>query len=86
MPPEAESPEQSFPVLLIGDDRAPGWTGIQRLHRRFPGLRERQLRRSYARTRLMLYQGATIEDPVDGMYSFAPALLWVPRTSSTSRD
>ena len=29
---------------------------------------------SYARTRLMLYQGATIKDPVDGMYSFVPAL------------
>jgi hypothetical protein len=29
---------------------------------------------SYAGTRLMLYQGATVEEPVDGMYSFVPAL------------
>ncbi|HEX9030397.1 MAG TPA: hypothetical protein VF834_01045 [Streptosporangiaceae bacterium] len=28
----------------------------------------------YARTRLTLYRGATIDDPVDGMYSFVPAL------------
>lgn len=29
---------------------------------------------SYARTRLTLYRGATIDDPVDGMYSFVPAM------------
>ena len=29
---------------------------------------------SYAQTRLTLYTGATIDDPVDGMYSFVPAL------------
>ena len=29
---------------------------------------------SYAETRLTLYRGATIDDPIDGMYSFVPAL------------
>lgn len=28
----------------------------------------------YAHARLTLYQGATIDDPIDGMYSFVPAL------------
>src|SRR5260370_22063655 len=28
----------------------------------------------YARAGLTLYKGATIDDPVDGMYSFVPAL------------
>ncbi len=29
---------------------------------------------SYAMTRLTLYRGATIDDPVEGMYSFVPAM------------